>query len=356
MSLRCFLILLPFCCFTLSSGAHYRGISVVNDNIAWLSGSGGAVLRTTNGGTSWDTLNPKGYETKDFRDIHAWNTMEAIVMSSGDSGVVLYTKNGGQKWKMVYHDFRKSVFFDAMDVQNKRVVLVGDGIEGNNPYLMSGKNYKKLNLSRLIYFPPFSREDSHRGHPGPEYHQFFATASLQFNAFAASGTNIFWSENASKAVAILTAHDSTWFVQLWPHQKGKVIGIMSFNYLPFLRADAGGAYSMGVSDSNLIAVGGSYLTPDFSDSIACFSVDGGKTWALSETMPGGYRSCVYQLPGTSFWFCTGTNGTDFSADNGRNWESTALEGYNTIASSTQYLWMAGNKGSWKRIHLSQILP
>jgi photosystem II stability/assembly factor-like uncharacterized protein len=44
-----------------SHAQSYRGLSVVNANTAWVSGSKGMVLRTVNGGKSWDTLNPKGY-------------------------------------------------------------------------------------------------------------------------------------------------------------------------------------------------------------------------------------------------------------------------------------------------------
>ena len=39
----------------LSSGTNssLRGLSVVNDNVVWVSGSNGTVGRTTNGGKTW---------------------------------------------------------------------------------------------------------------------------------------------------------------------------------------------------------------------------------------------------------------------------------------------------------------
>ena len=44
--------------FTLAQS--YRGLSVLSENEIWASGSKGTVIHTLNGGTSFDTLSPKG--------------------------------------------------------------------------------------------------------------------------------------------------------------------------------------------------------------------------------------------------------------------------------------------------------
>src|SRR3954452_14137432 len=47
-----------------------RGVSAVNERVAWASGAGTTVLRTVDGGTTWQKLNVTN-EALDFRDIDA---------------------------------------------------------------------------------------------------------------------------------------------------------------------------------------------------------------------------------------------------------------------------------------------
>src|ERR1700722_11826249 len=81
-----------------------RGLSVVDDSIAWLSGSKGTVAITHNGGKTWDWQQVKGFETSDFRDIEAFSDKEAIVMSSGTPALILKTTDGGINWKVKYNN------------------------------------------------------------------------------------------------------------------------------------------------------------------------------------------------------------------------------------------------------------
>jgi photosystem II stability/assembly factor-like uncharacterized protein len=53
------------------SAARLRGLSAVSATTAWASGSLGTVLRTTDGGASWQNVGPPGTETLQFRDIEA---------------------------------------------------------------------------------------------------------------------------------------------------------------------------------------------------------------------------------------------------------------------------------------------
>ena len=39
-----------------------RGMSVVNDSVAWISGSGGYIVRTLNGGAGWTIKQIPGFE------------------------------------------------------------------------------------------------------------------------------------------------------------------------------------------------------------------------------------------------------------------------------------------------------
>jgi len=63
--------------------ADLRDIHSIGNGIAWASGTNGTVLRTIDGGTTWQTCSiPPGAEALDFRSIKAFTADTAIVMSS----------------------------------------------------------------------------------------------------------------------------------------------------------------------------------------------------------------------------------------------------------------------------------
>jgi len=97
-----------------------RGLSVVDDSIAWLSGSKGTVAITRNGGKTWDWQQVKGFEKADFRDIEAFSAKEAIIMSSGTPALILKTTDGGANWNVKYKNTDTAYFFDAMDFANPK--------------------------------------------------------------------------------------------------------------------------------------------------------------------------------------------------------------------------------------------
>ena len=137
---------------------HYRGLCVLNDSCAWFSGSKGTVIHTTDGGKHFDTISPRSTNTrftyflpygkqtvesytqtydasfsllrKDYRDIWAKNEKEAVIMSAGDSALILKTMDGGKNWTIVFTDFRKDIFFDAMEIDSKTGIgmVLGDPI------------------------------------------------------------------------------------------------------------------------------------------------------------------------------------------------------------------------------------
>ena len=57
---------------------------MVSDKIVWVSGTGGTVGRSTDGGDSWTWMTVKGFEKMDFRDIEAFDEKTAIIMGIAD--------------------------------------------------------------------------------------------------------------------------------------------------------------------------------------------------------------------------------------------------------------------------------
>src|SRR5690348_15485476 len=77
--------------------AALRGISLVNRNVAWASGTEGTWLRTSDGGGHWQSAHVPGARALDFRGLHAFDARIAVLMSSGpgDKSAVYKTVDGG---------------------------------------------------------------------------------------------------------------------------------------------------------------------------------------------------------------------------------------------------------------------
>jgi len=118
---------------TLTSGTHssFRGLSVVSDKIVWVSGSNGTVGRSLDGGATWEWIIVPGHETRDFRDIEAFDAKTAIIMAIAAPAVILKTKDGGKTWLKAYENDTPGMFLDAMEFWNTTSgIVLGDPING----------------------------------------------------------------------------------------------------------------------------------------------------------------------------------------------------------------------------------
>ena len=117
--------------------ASFRGLSVVDDRVIWVSGSSGTVGRSTDGGKTWKWMQVKGFEKSDFRDIEAFDPVTAVVMAIADPAYILKTTDGGSSWKIVLEDKRKGMFLDAMEFWNEQSgIVIGDPVDGGAVFSM----------------------------------------------------------------------------------------------------------------------------------------------------------------------------------------------------------------------------
>src|SRR5215218_2641222 len=74
----------------LASGVNtsIRGLSVVNDNVIWTSGSNGTIGKSLNGGKTWKWIVVKGFEKTDFRDIEAFSATSAVIMGIAEPAYI----------------------------------------------------------------------------------------------------------------------------------------------------------------------------------------------------------------------------------------------------------------------------
>src|SRR5262245_42127819 len=152
--------------------ARLRGVSAVDDRIAWASGNGGTVLRTSDGGATWQRVAVPGAATLDFRDIDAIGADVAYVLSigSGDSSRIYKTADAGKTWTLQFTNTDPKAFFDAMAFWDpNRGLAFSDSVDGKLVILRTddgGKDWTRVPADNV---PPAVDNEG---------------------AFAASGTNI----------------------------------------------------------------------------------------------------------------------------------------------------------------------
>jgi photosystem II stability/assembly factor-like uncharacterized protein len=307
--------------------ARLRGVSAVNDRVAWASGSGSTVLRTTDGGATWQKLTVTP-DTLDFRDIDAIDGQTAYVLSIGTGPVsrIYKTSDGGVTWALQFKNENPKAFLDAMTFWDAQHGLVfGDSIDGHFDILTTengGQTWSRVSSDNL------------------------PSALANEGAFAASGTNIaVFGKNhawigtgaASKARVLRTSNRGrTWQVADTPLAAGPSTGIFS---IAFRDAKHG------------VVVGGDYAKEKEAINNLAFTTDGGATWKLSHGLTG-FRSVVAYVPGkTPTILAIGPSGADYSTDDGRTWKAIEGPGFDTFSfvPGKGVGWGSGAKGSLARL-------
>jgi photosystem II stability/assembly factor-like uncharacterized protein len=293
-----------------------RGLSVVNDKTAWISGSKGHIAITNNGGKTWDWQQIKGYEKSEFRDIEAFSDKEAVVMSSGTPSLVLKTSDGGKTWQEKYRKTDTTYFFDAMDFADERHgYILGDPIK-DKFLLMETKDGGETWTN--VTNPP--------------------TALPGEAAFAASGT-------------CLRVHNKNLFIVSGGKTSRMITAIngkSEYNYinLPLTHSPPSqGAFSLAVEKNKIIVVGGDYEKDKRTDSVATTFTIHPPAFNSPDQGPSGFQSCVEYIKDDIF-LSTGTSGSNITMDGGRTWRQIDSTSFNVCgkAKHGKMILLAGNGG------------
>jgi len=306
---------------TTSAKISLRGLSAVNDNVIWASGSKGQVARSTDGGKKFEWLTVKGYEQRDFRDVEAFDANTALIMAVDSPAVILKTKDGGKSWKEVFRDNRKGMFLDAMSfTPDGNGIVVGDPVD-NRLFIATTVNYGDKWLALR-----------------PEDNQYVATEGEAF--FASSGTNVKLEGNKYKPLIFFVTGgvDSRLFINGSPAALSIIHG-----------QGSQGANSIDVDPTmkKIVIVGGDYTNDTLTkNNIELFSMNGEQLLSAPvQTPPHGYRSCVAFLTPTVVVTC-GTSGVDVSGDGGLNWKLISNESFHVCAKAKKgnAVFLAGKDG------------
>lgn len=330
--------------FTLGEGVvlhktSFRGLSVVDDNTTWVSGSRGTIARSTDGGKTFAFTQLKGYEKSDFRDIEAFDAQHAVIMSSGSPAYVLYTTDGGTSWKEAYKNTDTAYFLDAMDFWDaQRGMIVGDPVNGHFVMLQTedgGHTWKELDTA----VTPRAKTGE----------AIFAASGTSLRcwdkerfAFVTGGADcrVIYSKRASAQPG--EQHYHCCGSQNLVIQKGKSSqGAFSLGIMPFSTVAAKKKHVQTYA----FAVGGDYL----SDTAALrnsflFTLEG--VWCgAGYTDTKGYKSCIEIMDAQHQQaIATGTSGTDWYER--MAWKNFSSEPFHVVRKAKQgkAVFLAGGKG------------
>jgi len=306
--------------------SSFRGLSAVNEKIAWVSGTRGSYARTTDGGQTWIADSVAGATPLDFRDVQAFEANRAYLMSAGNGELsrIYKTTDGGKTWQLQHLNKIPAGFFDGMAFWDENSgIVIGDPIDGHLFILLTNDGGKIWQVLPAEKSPAVMNG---------EY------------AFAASGAGIavygqkhVWLATGGSAARVFHSPDrgQTWQVANTP--------IVSGN-------ESSGIFSIAFRDEKHgVVVGGNYKEPNEAKGNAALTSDGGKTWQLIKNPASvTFQSCVAFVPDRlhSMIVAVGTSGSHYSMDAGQTWMKFGDEGYHTLsfAQPAHVGWAAGGEG------------
>ncbi len=303
------------------SRASLRGLSALSAEVCWVAGAQGTVLRTRDGGRTWQRVGPPGCEALDFRSVRAFDADTAWIANAGAPARILRTEDGGVHWTLAHEDARPAAFFDSLAAWDRRCGLVlGDPIERRFTLLQTrdgGRTWQADTIGAL-----------------PEAASGEAAFAASNSCIAVHGAEAAWLVTGGTRARVLFSTDAGAHWQQAP--------------LPLAQGNASaGAFGVAFRDAaHGVVVGGDYAREREPAGTAAWTADGGRTWLPAQPGPDGYRSDVAWLSGTgTSCIAVGPSGTSLSGDGGKTWQQVSAEGFHAVeVAADGAVWACGGGG------------
>jgi len=310
------------------SQSQFRGLAAVSADIAWVAGSAGQVLRTTDGGDSWQNVSPPGAGDLLFRDVEAFDAARAVVLAigPGEASRVLRTDDGGKTWTETFKNTEPTAFYDCLDFNDSQHGLaLSDPVDGKFRIIETHDGGKSWSVQSTAGMPAAM--------PGE-----FAFAASGTCLVAGPGRTAWFATGGADRPRVFQTYDGGrhWTVTDSPMASGPAAGIFSLAFQGPLQG---------------VAVGGDFLMPDQAVKAAAVTRDGGRTWQLvpAGQAPAGYRSgSAFVSNSQQTVVAVGPSGSDVSLDGGLSWNQFDDGSFDSVECAHPGLrtacWASGTNG------------
>ncbi len=270
-------------------------VSSPSEQVAWASGGNGVVVRTVDGGRTWQPCAvPAGGAKRNFSSIQALDGTTAVLMSSGngEQSALYRTTDGCLTWKLVFANPEGPSSFDSLRrVTSKQIYLLAEPVGGKFA----------MYLSQDAGATWFIADD-----PG-----------LEAEADESASKSTLWSQGpfllyvttgATKGYVHFTyakceagAPDGACALA-WGRAELPVAGVSSVAS----RMETGSSGALRMIE---VAVGAS----------VALSSDGGKHWTVPAAPLLEHQNAVVYASAVQRWISVGPAGTQISRNDGRSW-------------------------------------
>lgn len=308
-----------------------QAVSAVNDRTVWVSGHGGAVARTLDGGAHWDLRPVPGAELLEFRDVHAVSADVAWLLSAGpgDRSRIYHTTNGGASWTLQFTNADTAAFFDCLTFFDARTGVAFSDAAGDRTLVLrttdAGAHWSLL--------PPAAVPAPLKGEGA-----FAASGGCVVN----SGKQRGWIATGSPEGRILRTDDAgkSWRALATPFVHGEGAGMTATSWLNPKR---------GIGVAARISARG---TTDTAAAVVGVSDDGGTTWRLGvrPALPGGIYGVAW-VPGAgkSTAVAAALSGLQVTTDAGMTWVPATTTAYWSVGGAGKRAWGVGPRGRITRL-------
>ncbi len=316
-----------------SSGTEARliGLHAVGERVAWAAGTGGAWVRTVDGGATWRAGVVAGAESLQFRDVHAVDAATAWLLSigEGEASRIYFTDDGGASWDLQFVNDDPAAFFDCFDFWSaERGIAFSDAVDGEFVLIATddgGATWQRLPTDRL-----------------PDASEGEGSFAASGTCLVARGDSLAWfGTGAGTSARVFRSADGgrSWSVSPTPIVGGtSTTGIASLAFL---------------DDRRGAAMGGDVGAPAEPTASVAVTVDGGRTWSAggAPARPGAIYGGTF-VPGapTPTLVAVGPSGVALSTDFADSWATIdTLAHWSVDFGGPSTGWAVGPEGRITRI-------
>jgi photosystem II stability/assembly factor-like uncharacterized protein len=310
---------------TSGTTALLQAVSPVNERVVWVSGHKGTVLRTQDGGATWQARPVVGAETMEFRDVHALSADKAWVLAAGpgEKSRIYHTADGGTTWALQFTNTDTTAFFDCFTFFDaKRGVAFSDAAGGRTTMLRTENGGTTWALLPASAVPPALEGEG---------------------AFAASGGCLVshgqrdaWVATGSPEARLLRTRDQgkSWQVQATPFVRGEGAGMTATSWLDTKR---------GIG----VAARISQMRTDTAAAVVGITDDGGVTWTMRPrpAVRGSFFGVAW-VPGPdrNTAVASTLGGLLVTRDAGVTWSAATPHQYWSVGGAGRSAWGVGPGG------------